>query len=82
MITMYVCPKDAIGNRTVLVAPEKPANMTGVDVVTLAVGDVYAGPKGNITIKDDTYQNYNGKEIPTYRLALSIVGGQLTKKED
>jgi hypothetical protein len=79
MITMYVTPKNAAGNRVIFTAPEKPVNMIGVDTIVLNVGDVYAGPSGNITIKNNAYQNYNGKEIPTSRLALSIVGGQLKK---
>ena len=79
MITMYVLPKNDLGNRVVITAPDKPVDMTGVDVITLNAGDVYAAPKETITIVDGAYQTYNGKKIPTYRLALSIVGGQLTK---
>ncbi len=77
MKTLYVAPKDAIGNRDV--GPDRPVNMAGVDVVNFEVGDVYEGPKGTITIRDDTYQTYNGKEVPTARLALSLVAGQLKR---
>jgi hypothetical protein len=77
MKTMYVAPKDALGNRNV--GTDRLVDMTGVDVINLIPGDVYEGPKGNITIRDDAYQSYNGKEIPTLRLALSILAGQLKK---
>ena len=77
MKTLYVAPRDALGNRNV--GTDRLVNMAGVDVVNFVVGDVYEGPKGTITIRDDTYQTYNGKEIPTARLALALVAGQLKK---
>jgi hypothetical protein len=77
MQTYYAAPKDSLGNRNI--GTDRLVNMTGVDIVTLTAGEVYRGPKGDIVIKNGAYQTYCGKEIPTNRIILSILAGQLKK---